>query len=88
MGRIKISFQIYIGSIIVAHLFTGGCPIALFPIIYAMFHCSFLSDVIYKASIDMSEKLEELLKQDKHKDTCFAALIHELRNPLTTYSIQ
>jgi hypothetical protein len=88
MGRMKISFEVHIVSIILAHLYTGGCPIALFPIIYGIFHCSFLSDVIYKANVDMSDKLEELLKQDKHKDTCFAALIHELRNPLTTYSIQ
>ena len=84
IGRLKHPFKVFIISIVLAHLSTGGCPIALFPIIYGVFHCNFLSDVIYKANLDMSDKLEELLQQDKNKDTCFAALIHELRNPLTT----
>jgi hypothetical protein len=85
MGRMKLSFQIYLMTFILAQVSTGGCCIALLPIIYAVFHCYFLSDVIYSANIDMSDKLEELILQDKHKDVCFAALIHELRNPLTTY---
>jgi hypothetical protein len=85
MGRTKLSFQIYLIAFVLTHLFTGGCCIALLPVIYAVFHCYFLSDVIYSANIDMSDKIEDLILQDKHKDVCFAALIHELRNPLTTY---
>jgi len=61
------------------HLTHHGDALMLIPSILIILYDLCISQELMKSIIEASRK-------DASKDTCFAALIHELRNPLTSYS--